>query len=74
MIADSSEAACRSITEPTAIRIKDIVEKIINNKFIDGQFSDCPITLRDLKAIRDSVISTLIGIYHARIEYKGGKL
>ncbi|GMO67585.1 MAG: hypothetical protein Nk1A_5880 [Endomicrobiia bacterium] len=73
MIADSCEAACRSIEDPTALRIKDVVERIINNKFIDGQFSDCPINLRDLKVIRDSVISTLIGIYHARIEYKDRK-
>ncbi|MDR3256955.1 MAG: HDIG domain-containing protein [Endomicrobium sp.] len=70
MLADSSEAACRSIEEPTAVRIKDTVEKVINNKFIDGQFSDCPLTLKDLEAIRDSIISTLVGIYHARIEYK----
>jgi putative nucleotidyltransferase with HDIG domain len=71
MLSDSSEAACRSIEEPTVPRIKDTVEKIINNKFIDGQFSDCPITLRDLEVIRDSIISTIIGIYHIRIEYKG---
>ncbi|GHT15834.1 hypothetical protein AGMMS49573_03470 [Endomicrobiia bacterium] len=70
MISDSSEAACRSIEEPTAARIKDTVEKIINNKFIDGQFSNCPITLKDLETIRDSIISTIIGIYHIRIEYK----
>jgi putative nucleotidyltransferase with HDIG domain len=70
MMSDSSEAACRSIEELTAARIKDTVEKIINNKFIDGQFSDCPITLKDLEAIRDSIISTIIGIYHIRIEYK----
>lgn len=70
MMSDSSEAACRSIEEPTAARIKDTVEKIINNKFIDGQFSDCPITLRDLEIIKDSIISTIIGIYHIRIEYK----
>ncbi|MDR2665938.1 MAG: hypothetical protein LBB92_00525 [Endomicrobium sp.] len=73
MIADFCEAACRSIEEPTALRIRNVVERIINNKFIDGQFSDCPVTLRDLKVIRDSVISTLIGIYHARIEYKDRK-
>jgi putative nucleotidyltransferase with HDIG domain len=70
MLADSCEAACRSIEEPTAARIKDMVEKIINNKFIDGQFSVCPITLRDLELMRDSIISTITGIYHARIEYK----
>ncbi|MCA6070953.1 MAG: HDIG domain-containing protein [Endomicrobium sp.] len=70
MMADSCEAACRSIEDPTALRIKDAVEKIINNKFIDGQFSECPITLRDLEIIRDSMISTIMGIYHARIDYK----
>ena len=70
MIADSCEAACRSIEDPTALRIKNTVEKIINNKFIDGQFSECPITLRDLKIISDSMISTIMGIYHARIDYK----
>jgi putative nucleotidyltransferase with HDIG domain len=70
MLADSCEAACRSIEEPTTARIKDMVEKIINNKFIDGQFSVCPITLKDLELMRDSIISTITGIYHARIEYK----
>lgn len=70
MIADSSEAACRALDDPTAVRIKETVEKIINNKFTDAQFSECPITLRDLQIIGDSVISSLIGIHHARIEYK----
>lgn len=73
MIADSSEAACRAIDEPSAVRIQETVEKIINNKFTDGQFSDCPITLRDLKLISNSVTASLIGIYHARIEYKDDK-
>ncbi|MDR1474582.1 MAG: HDIG domain-containing protein [Endomicrobium sp.] len=70
MLADSCEAACRSIDEPTSARIKDMVEKIINNKFIDGQFCACPITLKDLELMKDSIISTIMSIYHARIEYK----
>ncbi|MDR1663059.1 MAG: HDIG domain-containing protein [Endomicrobium sp.] len=70
MLADSCEAACRSIEEHTTVRIKDMVEKIINNKFVDGQFSVCPITLKDLELMRDSIVSTIMGIYHARIEYK----
>ncbi|MDR1122775.1 MAG: HDIG domain-containing protein [Endomicrobium sp.] len=70
MLADSCEAACRSIEEPTMAGIKGMVEKIINNKFIDGQFSVCPVTLKDLELMRDSITSTIIGIYHARIEYK----
>jgi putative nucleotidyltransferase with HDIG domain len=70
MLSDSSEAACRTIEEPTPVRITEMVEKITNNKFIDGQFSDCPITLKDLEIMKDSIVATLIGIYHARIEYK----
>ncbi|MDR3113034.1 MAG: HDIG domain-containing protein [Endomicrobium sp.] len=70
MIADSCEAAVRALEEPTAVRIQDVVEKIINNKFTDGQFSDCPITLKDLKNIRNSITASLISVYHARIEYK----
>jgi len=70
MIADSCEAACKALEDPTAVRIKETVEKIVNNKFTDGQFSDCPITLKDLQIISDSAIDTLVSIYHARIEYK----
>ena len=70
MIADSCEAACKALEEPNAVRIKEVVEKIVNNKFADGQFSDCPITLKDLQVISDSVIDTLVSIYHVRIEYK----
>jgi len=47
------------------------IEKIINNKFTDGQFSECPITLHDLNRLSESLVNTLSGIYHARIEYTG---
>jgi putative nucleotidyltransferase with HDIG domain len=70
MIADAVEAASRTIEEPTPGRLRDTVEKVINNKFTDGQFAECPITLHDLKNIADSMVSTLSGIYHARIEYQ----
>jgi putative nucleotidyltransferase with HDIG domain len=73
MIADSCEAAARALEESSAVRIRETVEKIINNKFTDGQFSDCPITLQDLQTIRDSIAASLISIYHARIEYKNGE-
>ncbi len=43
---------------------------MINNKFTDGQFSECPITLQDLNRIAESMVATIGGIYHARIEYK----
>jgi len=69
MLADSVEAAVRTLDKPTFERIKDIVQKIINNKFIDGQLDECPLTLKDLHSIGDSFIHTLTSIYHSRVEY-----
>ena len=70
MLADASEAASRALEDPSAGQLKDTVEKVINNKFTDGQFSECPITLKDLNTIAESMVATLGGIYHARVEYK----
>lgn len=70
MLADAVEAASRTVEEPTPARLRDTVEKVINNKFTDGQFAECPITLHDLSKIADSMVTTLSGIYHARIEYQ----
>jgi putative nucleotidyltransferase with HDIG domain len=70
MIADASEAACRTLDDPSISRLRDTVEKIINNKFTDGQFEKCPITLQDLSKIAESIVISLSGIYHARIEYQ----
>lgn len=69
MLADSVEAASRSLEEPTHPRLKDLVKKISNNKFIDGQFDECPITLADLKSISESFVNTLSSYYHTRVEY-----
>ncbi|MCX5781799.1 MAG: HDIG domain-containing protein [Elusimicrobia bacterium] len=70
MIADAVEASSRTLEDHSAGKLKDAVEKVINNKFIDGQFSECPITLHDLSTIAESMVLTLGGIYHARIKYK----
>lgn len=70
MIADSVEAISRIFPDKNAGKLKEVVEKVINNKFTDGQFSECPITLADLVKIAESMTTTLCGIYHARIEYK----
>ena len=70
MVADSVEAISRTLKETSAGKLKETVEKVINNKFADGQFSDCPITLKDLFEISESITNSLCSIYHARIEYK----
>lgn len=73
MMADSIEAISRTLKDTSAGKLKEVVEKVINNKFTDGQFSNCPITLKDLVKISESITTTLCGIYHARIEYKNNK-
>ncbi|MFK8138678.1 MAG: HD family phosphohydrolase [Bdellovibrionales bacterium] len=77
MIADSIEAAARSLDEPTPVRLQNIVKNVIHNKFMDGQLENCNLTLRDLRLIEKSFIRTLLTIYHQRIDYPkeaGGQL
>jgi putative nucleotidyltransferase with HDIG domain len=69
MLADSVEAASRTLEEPTYERLRDLVEKIVNSKFMDGQFDNAPVTLEDLRKIINSFASSLSAIYHVRIEY-----
>jgi cyclic-di-AMP phosphodiesterase PgpH len=73
MLADSCEAACRAIDDPTPSKLKNMVEKIINNKFTDGQLSDSPLTLSDMNKIAQSIMESLSGIYHARLEYESAE-
>jgi putative nucleotidyltransferase with HDIG domain len=69
MLADSVEAASRTLTNPTHGRIKTMVEKIVNNKFVDTQLDECNLTLKDLHAIADSFVRVLAGYLHSRVEY-----
>ncbi len=69
MIADSVEAAVRSLAEPTKDNIEGLVNKIIKDKLDNGQLSDCDLTLKDIKIITETFINTLMGIFHERIEY-----
>lgn len=69
LLADSVEAASRALSEPTPARIKGLVRKIINNKFIDNQLDQCELTLKDLELIGDTFTHILMGIFHSRVEY-----
>lgn len=74
-ICDSVEAAVRSLQEPTEEKIDEIVSSIINDRLMDGQLDECPLTLKELRDIRLAVCETLKGIFHSRIQYptKEGK-
>lgn len=71
MIADSCEAAARSLARPNPENIRSIVTKIVDAIISDGQLDECDLTLRELTTIRESVITSLVAIYHARIDYPG---
>ncbi len=69
LLADTVEAASRTLENPTPARIKGLVQKIINDVFLDGQLDECELTLRDLNKIVESFNKILNGIHHHRIEY-----
>ncbi len=69
MMADSVEAATRSITEFTEETIKQMVEKVINGQIQDGLYKNAPITLRDIETIKQLFIEKLQTYYHTRISY-----
>jgi putative nucleotidyltransferase with HDIG domain len=68
-IADSVEAAVRSMKEPTQEKIQGIVHAIIKDKLHDGQFDECDLTIKELKTVERVLCETLNGIFHSRIEY-----
>jgi len=69
MLADTAEAASRTLSEPKPARIRSLVQNIINDRFQSGELEDCPLTLKDLAEIRESFVQILIGVFHQRIEY-----
>lgn len=71
MIADSCEAAARSLAEPTPENIRFIVTKIIDAIVSDDQLDECDLTLRELTQIREAMIRSLVAIYHSRVDYPG---
>lgn len=69
MIADSIEATFRSMGPLTEGEVTQLVRKIINDKFIDGQFEECPLTLRDLHRLSAAFTRAISNMRHQRIEY-----
>ncbi|MCL6574053.1 MAG: HD family phosphohydrolase [Bacillus sp. (in: Bacteria)] len=68
-IADSVEAAVRSLSQPTPDLIESLVMKIIADRLQDGQLNECDITMREIDIVSHTLCETLKGIFHSRIEY-----
>jgi putative nucleotidyltransferase with HDIG domain len=69
MLADAVESASRTLSEPTPARIERLVEDIVMKRLMDDQFDECAINLRELRAVQDSLIKSLIAVYHGRVKY-----
>ncbi len=69
MMADSIEAASRSLKEYTDKTIDKLVENIINDQINDGQFYNAPITFKEITQVKDVFKKKLKNIYHARVAY-----
>ncbi|MBS4173575.1 HD family phosphohydrolase [Bacillus sp. FJAT-49736] len=68
-IADSVEAAVRSMSHPSPEQIKEIIHNIVQDRLQDGQLNECDLTLKELEVIKKTFCETLNGIFHSRIEY-----
>lgn len=69
MLADTIEAAVRSMPDPTPDAIERFIERLVRGKLEDGQLSDSPLTLRDIDGICAAFSKVLSGVFHERIEY-----
>lgn len=73
MLADSIEAAVRSLDEKTPRAIEEMLRKIINSKIEDNQLSEADLTFKEIEIIIQTFIKTLVSIHHVRIKYPGQK-
>jgi len=71
MLADSREAAARSLAHPDPESIRAIVARVFDAIVGDGQLNECNLTIRELTQIRENLIASLIALYHPRIDYPG---
>ena len=69
MMADASEAASKSLKEPTAQLIDELIEKVINGQMNNGQYMNADITFKEIQMIKKVIKKKLMNIYHVRIEY-----
>lgn len=69
MLADTIEAATRTLKEPTPEKMEALIQKLIQGKLNDGQLSECALTFNDIDRISTTFCTVLTGVFHERIEY-----
>jgi putative nucleotidyltransferase with HDIG domain len=69
MLADGVEAIARTLTDPTPERLREVIERVVQQRLDEGQLREAPITLRQLSIVKREFARVLGGMYHARVEY-----
>ena len=73
MIADAVEAISRQMSDPTPVRLTEMVHEVAMKRLMDRQFDECGMTLKDLAAIEAACVQVLTGIYHTRPTFPKGR-
>ncbi len=73
MLADGCEAATRAARPATPEELGRVVNGIFEARFRDGQLEECPLTLRELRIVRETYQDVLRGAFHPRIKYPDAK-
>ncbi|TDI76481.1 MAG: HDIG domain-containing protein [Bacteroidetes bacterium] len=71
MLADAVEAAARALDKPSHKRLESLVGSILQAKMDDGQLDECSLTFANLKKIKATFLTVLMGVYHVRVKYPG---
>ncbi len=72
MLADACEAASRTLRNPSREKIRALVDDIVDDRIGDKQLDECPLTLRDITAIRSALADVICATMHERVEYPAG--
>lgn len=73
MLADTVEAACRTLDKPSVPRLEKFIKTLVDAKIEHRQLENCNLTFRDIAKIQDSFVQTLAGYYHSRTKYPDQK-
>jgi putative nucleotidyltransferase with HDIG domain len=69
MLADSIEAAARTLEDPSPQKLEVLIDDLIKKRFEEGELDECPLTLKDLTKIKKAFLGVLVGVYHGRVKY-----
>ncbi len=69
MLADACESTVRSLIDSDSQKIENVINNLVNSRIDDGQLDEAPLTFTDVKIIKDSFLSILVGHHHKRIRY-----